>query len=119
MPTVIPVRISKKDLAPRRVLVGLLGVIGYILSPASWWNDALINIPLSLLAAKLLALVGVPLRLGFIIAYWATNALGIFLMAWAGSQGLGVRGYKGLILSLLTATAYTIIVVLILGAIGS
>lgn len=103
----------------RSLLYGLVALIGYILSPASWWNDGLINIPISLFIAKFFEVAGIPLRLGFIIAYWATNALGVFLMIWAGSQGLGVRGYKRLTLSLLSAAAYTVAVVFILGVLGS
>ena len=59
----------------------VLGVIGFILSPLSWWNDAFVNLPLALAFAWLLSLFYRPaFEPGLIIAYWLTNVLGFVLM---------------------------------------
>jgi hypothetical protein len=103
-----------------RVGYGIVGLIGYILSPASWWNDAFVNIPLSLgLAILAKKLLGTPLDLGFAAAYWATNILGVILMA-IGFQGVRdtrVSG-RGLVFRLVAATIYTIVMVAILRVAG-
>ncbi len=95
-----------------RVLSGLAGIIGYILSPASWWNDAVVNIPLALLIAEALSLLGVPLEAGFIAAYWATNILGIILIA-VGAEGLARSKVtrKSILAGVAIATLYTVAVV--------
>ena len=41
-------------LSLRRGAYALAGIIGYVLSPASWWNDAVVNIPLALAIAEIL-----------------------------------------------------------------
>ena len=71
----------------RRTSWGALAVFGYILSPLSWWNDLLVNIPIAYAVANLLYAVNSRLFIpAFIAAYWATNILGMILMH------LGIRG---------------------------
>ena len=65
-----------------------LATLGFILSPLTWWNDLVVNIPLAYLISTPFALIGEKLFLpAFIIAYWLTNLLGFLLLHW-GSQGL-------------------------------
>ena len=40
----------------RKLTGGILGVLGFMLSPLSWWNDAVVNLPLALLFAWLVGL---------------------------------------------------------------
>ncbi len=55
-----------------------IAVAGYILSPLSWWNDLLVNIPLALLLARPFSgWLYVP---AFTLAYWLTNLLGFMLL---------------------------------------
>lgn len=71
----------------RRASWGTLAVLGYILSPLSWWNDLWVNIPIAYAAANLAQVVNSRLFLAtFITAYWATNILGLILMH------VGIRG---------------------------
>lgn len=71
----------------RRATWGLLAVLGYILSPLSWWNDLWINLPLAYAVANLAHAAGARMFLPtFIAAYWATNLLGLILMH------VGIRG---------------------------
>jgi hypothetical protein len=72
----------------RKITGGVLGVIGFLLSPLSWWNDAVVNLPLALLFAWVLGLIYKPASLprspafdvAVIVGYWLTNVLGFVLM---------------------------------------
>jgi hypothetical protein len=94
----------------RRLAGGLLGLVGYILSPLSWWNDAFVNIPLAVAFSLVLERVAhVSFDIGFIVGYWITNIAGILLMVLGGSMAWGRKlGRRDLALSLVAATAYTI-----------
>jgi len=99
----------------------LIGLAGYILSPASWWNDALVNIPLAMAMAVVLErLLGVPLDAGFVASYWATNVLGVVLMA-LGYSGVknGRPRRRDVIVGLVLATLYTVLVVQVLRLLGA
>src|SRR5205085_82164 len=72
----------------RKITGGILGVIGFMLSPLSWWNDAVVNLPLALLFAWLVGLLYKPAAqphspsfdAAVILGYWLTNVLGFVLM---------------------------------------
>jgi len=65
----------------RRMAWGSLFFIGFMLSPISWWNDAVVNLPIAYLAAQLVALLDKRLFLpAFIGMYWATNLIGLLGM---------------------------------------
>jgi xanthine/uracil permease len=60
---------------------GILSFVGFVLSPISWWNDLVINFPLSYLMALPFGLLNEKLFLpSLVIAYWITNIIGILLM---------------------------------------
>jgi len=60
---------------------GALTTIGYILSPLSWWNDILINIPLAYAFAFPFGLISKNLFLPMmILGYWITNVVGFMLI---------------------------------------
>ena len=65
----------------RKVTGGTLAVIGYMLSPLSWWNDMFVNLPLALVFAWLVSLFYRPaFEVCVIVGYWLTNVLGFVLM---------------------------------------
>src|SRR5204862_4329225 len=65
----------------RKVTGGILAVIGFMLSPLSWWNDLFVNVPLALAFAWLVSLFYRPAFEGSLIAgYWLTNVLGLVLL---------------------------------------
>ncbi len=65
----------------RRLAWGSLFVIGFTLSPISWWNDAVVNLPIAYLTAKMVALLDPRLFLiAFVGTYWATNLIGLLGM---------------------------------------
>jgi hypothetical protein len=87
---------------------------GYILSPLSWWNDLLVNVPLAYIFSYPFSLISEQLFLPtFIIGYWITNLVGILLLHWGGSE-LIYRDRKtiGIKQSILISIIYTIVIVI-------
>lgn len=71
----------------RRIMNAVIAVFGFILSPLSWWNDLVINVPLAYLFSWPFAAIDERLFVpGFILGYWLTNLLG-FVMLHLGSVG--------------------------------
>lgn len=72
----------------------LLFSIGWVLSPFTWWNDVFINLPISYIISSLLNKIIPEFFLStFLIAYWFTNILGIFLM-FLGSKELLLEHFR-------------------------
>ena len=102
----------------RKVSGGLLGVIGYMLSPLSWWNDWLVNIPLALGFAWLVALFHKPAFGPALVAgYWLTNLAGLVLLH-KGAQMMAALGERPprysrreLTKDLLISLGYTLVMV--------
>ncbi len=65
----------------RKVTGGILAVIGFMLSPLSWWNDLFVNVPLALAFAWVVSALYKPaFAVSLVIGYWLTNVLGFVLM---------------------------------------
>ncbi len=65
----------------RAIQGGLLATIGFILSPLSWWNDLLVNIPLAYLFAWPFGALNERLFLpALVFGYWLTNIIGMLLL---------------------------------------
>ncbi|MGH7973313.1 MAG: hypothetical protein ACREIC_31730, partial [Limisphaerales bacterium] len=65
----------------RKITGGVLAVIGYILSPLSWWNDMFVNVPLALVFAWFVSAFYKPaFSAAVVVGYWLTNVLGFILM---------------------------------------
>lgn len=65
----------------KRATGGVLAFVGFILSPLSWWNDLVVNLPLAYAFGVLVALLAREWFLpGVIVGYWLTNILGLFLL---------------------------------------
>src|SRR5690348_3942252 len=72
----------------RKVRGGFLGFVGFMLSPLSWWNDLLVNVPLAVGFAWVISLAYKPaFEAAVIVGYWLTNVLGLVLMH-KGAQDL-------------------------------
>ncbi|MFW2372990.1 MAG: hypothetical protein ACN4GM_07700 [Gammaproteobacteria bacterium] len=66
----------------------VLVTVGFILSPLSWWNDLIINVPLAYLFSWPFSLIHEQLFVpAFVFGYWLSNLLG-FLMLHFGGSGL-------------------------------
>jgi hypothetical protein len=65
----------------RKVSGGILAVIGYLLSPLSWWNDLFVNVPLALVFAWLMSALYKPaFTAALVVGYLLTNIAGFVLM---------------------------------------
>jgi len=66
---------------PDRIKYTLLGLLGFLLSPLSWWNDAFVNLPLAYLFAIPFGWISRSLFLpALVTGYWLTNVIGLVLM---------------------------------------
>lgn len=58
-----------------------MGLLGFLLSPLSWWNDAFVNLPLAYLFAIPFGWISKGLFLpALVMGYWLTNVVGLVLM---------------------------------------
>ncbi len=99
----------------RKVKGGILVLIGYILSPLSWWNDLFVNIPISYVAASIISYFYPDIfTAAFVAAYLTTNILGFVLMH-VGAEEIvsssGKNGWKGLLKYVTVALVYTFLIV--------
>jgi hypothetical protein len=110
----------------RKMTGGILGVIGFMLSPLSWWNDAVVNLPLALIFASVVGLLYRPASqpdstafdAAVIIGYWLTNVLGFILMHKGAQQVLSNEQKKysrrELLKDVGISLAYTAVIVLLI-----
>ncbi len=93
----------------------IIAVIGWVLSPLSWYNDPVVNIPLSYAVACLVALFNESLFLpAFVAAYLASNILGLVLLhlgAEEAIKGEAVLTRDKLLKSIVVSAVYTALVV--------
>jgi len=98
---------------------GVLATVGFILSPLSWWNDLVVNLPLAIAFGWLVSLIYKPLFEGaVIVGYWLTNVLGFILMH-KGAQKLlsdenAKYSWKHLAKDLGISLAYTALILVLL-----
>jgi hypothetical protein len=79
----------------RKISGGILAVVGFMLSPLSWWNDAFVNIPIALFFAWLVSLFYRPaFEASWIVGYWLTNVLGFVLMHKGAHRALSEQERK-------------------------
>lgn len=112
----------------RKITGSILGVIGFMLSPLSWWNDAVVNLPLALLFAWLVGLLYKPaaqphspaFEAAVILGYWLTNVLGFVLMHKGAQQVLSKEAKKytrrELLKDVSVSLLYTALIVILLKA---
>ena len=102
----------------RRIRGGLLAIIGYILSPLSWWNDLVVNIPIAYLFGCLFCLISKSLFLpAMIVGYWITNIAGLILLH-KGVVAMVQKekkayGRRDLLKDLAISIAYTLVIVIL------
>ncbi len=79
----------------RKVAGSVLALVGYMLSPLSWWNDLFVNVPLALAFAWVVSLVYRPaFQASLILGYWLTNVAGFVLMHKGIHQVVTEKGGK-------------------------
>ena len=103
----------------RKVGGGILGIVGFMLSPLSWWNDLFVNVPLALAFAWLISFLYRPaFEVSLIVGYWLTNVLGFVLMhkgtRWLRSPEEKAETQRELVKDLWISLAYTAFIVLLI-----
>jgi len=103
----------------RKLSGGILAVIGFMLSPLSWWNDLFVNVPLALAFAWVVSYFYRPaFESCVILGYWLTNVLGFVLMHKGAQRMLSevVRKYsrRDLLRDAGISLAYTALLVVLL-----
>lgn len=103
----------------KKIKGSVLAIIGYILSPLSWWNDIFVNLPLAYIFAIPFGFISKSLFAPMmILGYWITNVAG-FMMMHHGITDLvskETKKYtrKELIKDIIISIIYTLIVVIFL-----
>jgi len=98
----------------RRLKDVVLVTTGFILSPLSWWNDMVINVPLAYVFSFPFSLIDPQLFLpSFILGYWLSNLLGFLMLHWGG-ESLIHHNHKTISIkrSLIISIIYSIIVII-------
>jgi len=68
----------------------VVALVGYMLSPLSWWNDLFVNVPLALAFAWVVSLFYKPaFTSSLVLGYWLTNVAGFILLHKGAQQALG------------------------------
>ncbi|HEY9623015.1 MAG TPA: hypothetical protein V6C78_21855 [Crinalium sp.] len=104
----------------KRLWGGFLLVLGYLLSPLSWWNDLFFNLPVAYAFGYVVSIFAPHLFFPAAIAgYWFSNVAGILLM----QLGIGdvlqnepkERNLKKeLLTGVVSSTVYTLIIVVLI-----
>ncbi len=99
---------------------GFFLVVGYLLSPLSWWNDLFFNLPVAYGFGYLCSLISPNLFAPCAIAgYWLSNLAGILLMQVGildvlPNQAKERNLKKELLMGLASATVYTLVILALL-----
>lgn len=97
----------------RRAWAAIVAGLGWLLSPLSWWNDVVVNVPLAYLFSAPFSLIDERLYVpAFALGYWLTNVLG-FVLLHKGVAGMLSRRKATLKRDLIIATAYTMVIVVV------
>lgn len=97
----------------RRLIDVLLVTVGFILSPLSWWNDPLVNLPLAYLFSLPFSLINEQYFLpALMLGYWLSNLLGFLMLHWGG-EGLVYRRRSSISLkrSLIASVVYSLLMI--------
>lgn len=95
---------------------GITAIVGYLLSPLSWWNDVYINIPIAyVLAIPFSHLHKNGFSIAIVFFYWVTNIVGFIMMHSSAQQMLSNTENKKdrkkeLIKDLFISLLYTVLI---------
>lgn len=98
----------------KRLRGGVWLGLGYLLSPLSWWNDVVFNLPIAYGFAYLVTLGQRQWFLpATVIGYWLSNVLGMVMMQWGATDVVmsdrESNWRRDLLIGLASSTAYTAI----------
>lgn len=93
---------------------GVLAFIGFVLSPLSWWNDLVVNVPLAYAFSIPFTLLNDRLFLpAFILGYWLTNVAGLILLHKGVSGAVNPNKRHSYRSDVLISVAYTALIALL------
>ncbi|MDO8627478.1 MAG: hypothetical protein Q7K42_03365 [Candidatus Diapherotrites archaeon] len=93
----------------KRIFSGILGIVGFLLSPLSWWNDLIVNVPLAWGFAFIFSFGSKEFfSIAFGIGYFLTNVLGLLLLH-KGTQGFFGKNKIGLKSTLILSALYSVV----------
>lgn len=100
----------------RKIRGGGLVALGYMLSPLSWWNDLIFNLPIAYGFGWLFGLLSPAWILPMtVVGYWISNLLGILMMQWGATDVLKSesegRWQRDLLIGVASSTVYTLVIV--------
>ena len=101
----------------KKIRGGFLLIIGYLLSPLSFWNDLFFNLPLAYAFGYLCSLFSPSLLLPCsILGYWISNIVGILMMQVGAidvfqNQPQERNLKKELLMGLVSSMVYTIVII--------
>jgi hypothetical protein len=100
-----------------KILSGILLSVGWLLSPLTWWNDWVINLPLAWLVSSWIVKTSEKsFEFFFILFYWLTNLAG-FLLMYFGSRIFRQRkplSKKEIVVSFFVCLAYTVVILILI-----
>ena len=97
----------------RRARGSMIAAVGFLLSPLSWWNDLVVNVPLAWLFAWPFAAWDERLYVPtFVLGYWLTNIVGLVLLH-KGLAGALTNRKTSLRWDLAAATVYTALIAVV------
>lgn len=95
-------------------------MVGFMLSPLSWWNDMVVNLPLAVAFGWVVSLFQPAwYNAAVVVGYWLTNVLGFVLMHRAAAKLLSDSprppyGWRPLCRDMLVSLLYTGLIVLLI-----
>lgn len=100
----------------RKVTGSLVALVGYMLSPLSWWNDMFVNVPLALVFAWVVSFFYKPaFGYSLVLGYWLTNVAGFILLHKGAQQVLSNDTTKysrrELLKDIVISLIYTLVIV--------
>ncbi len=103
----------------RKIRGGVIGMIGFLLSPLSWWNDLFINVPLAFAFAWAVSFFYRPaFEVSLVVGYWLTNVVGLVLMHHGAREMLvekpGSFSRRELAKDVIVSLIYTLVIVILL-----
>lgn len=104
------------DVMLKKLRGGFFMVIGYLLSPLSFWNDLFFNLPIAYFFGYLCSLLSPNLLLPCsIVGYWLSNITGILLMQFGATDVFADQPKernlkKELLMGLASSAVYTLVI---------
>lgn len=104
----------------KKIRGGFFLVLGYLLSPLSWWNDLVFNLPIAYAFGYVCSFFSPDLLMPCsVIGYWLSNILGIILMQAGAIDILQEEPKernlkKELLIGLVSSTVYTFVILILI-----